>query len=78
MKRHLLNREKASLKLEKTLKYISAEKNYKKIKYKDVIYSIGDNVIIKNHLDFYVAKITKIIPFNGILKISYWPTIEIE
>lgn len=79
MKKKLENKEKAKLRMEKTLKYISPHLHYKKIKYKKNIYSIGDNIIIKNNNnDFYVAKITKIIPLNGIKKFSYWPSIEIE
>lgn len=67
------------VKLETLKKYININKEYKKFKYNDEIYSVGDNILIcdynSNHL---IGKIMKINNFNGIRKDFYWPSIQIN
>ncbi len=78
MKRNKEKKIFAEKKLQKIKNFVSTNRTYTKIKYKNKIYSIGGNVIIKTINDFYIVKIIKIIPVNGIMKYRYWPTIEIK
>lgn len=78
MKKNIEEKLIAEIKMKKIRKYVSADIPYTKIKYKDTIYSIGDNVMIRTYSDFCIAKIIKIIPMNGIMKFRYWPTIQIK
>jgi len=68
----------ADKKLKIIKKFVSFNTHYKKLKYKNIIYTIGDHVLIKTNTDFFIAKITRIVPLNGIMKYRYWPTIEIN
>ena len=68
----------SNLMLESILKYISPEIKYNKFKYKNIIYSVGDGIVIKKKSQFIIAKICKIIPINGILKFRYWPSKEVQ
>lgn len=58
---------------------MSPETKYTKIKYKQDIYSIGDNLLIRDSSDgFLIGRLINIIPANGDKKYHYWPTIEVE
>ena len=64
---------------EKIRRIISSSIQYTKLKYNSKIYSIGDNVIVRDTSGLYlVANIKKIIKSNGIKKYSFWPTMEVE
>jgi len=66
-------------KFEKIKKIISPKINYTIIKFKSDFYKIGDDLLIKDCKDdLLVAKLTKIIQFNGFKKYPFWPTIEIQ
>lgn len=66
-------------KLQKIRKIVSSDTKYTKIKYKQDIYSIGDNLLIRDSSDgFLVGKLINIIPTNGDKKYNYWPTIEVQ
>lgn len=58
---------------------MSPDTKYTKIKYKQDIYSIGDNLLIRDSSDgFLIGRLVNIIPSNGDKKYHYWPTIEVE
>ena len=66
-------------KLQKIRKIVSSDTKYTKIKYKQDIYSIGDNLLIRDSSDgFLIGKLINIIPTNGDKKYNYWPTIEVQ
>jgi len=67
-----------SEKLEKVQKIVDYGKEYTKIKFKQDIYSVGDNLLIRDFDGFLVGKLTRIITYNGIKKYPYWPTIEVQ
>lgn len=68
-----------SQKLQKIRKIVSPDVKYTKIKYKQDIYSIGDNLLIRDSADGYsIGKLVRIIPANGNFKYNYWPTIEVQ
>lgn len=61
------------------LKSTLRELYYTKFKYLGNVYSVGDDVeIFNSESQNSVAKILKIITFNGIKKNFYWPTIEVQ
>ena len=66
-------------KLQKIRKIVCPDIKYTKIKFKQDIYSIGDNLLIRDSADgFLIGKLINIIPSNGDKKYTYWPTIEVE
>ena len=53
-------------------------KEYKKLKYKNIIYKIGDTIIVKDSTTSeLICKLMKIIPKNGNLEKPDWPMIEV-
>lgn len=54
---------------------------YTKFKYQGVIYSIGDNVVVKDKRakdnNQQIVKIASVIPSNGIDEYPFWPCIEV-
>ena len=72
-------KNKISLKLEKIQKFINLGKTYTKIKFNQDYYSIGDNLMLRDiNENFIVAKLKRIISYNGNKKYPFWPTIEVE
>jgi len=66
-------------KIKKIRHIVNSEVHYNKIKYKSHIYSIGDCILIRDINDgFLVAKLIKIIQFNGFKKYPFWPTIQVQ
>lgn len=66
-------------KIQKIRKIVNADIDYKKIKYKSHIYSIGDSILIRDvNEGFLVAKLVKIIQYNGFKKYPFWPTIQVQ
>lgn len=59
-------------------KIINPGTTYNAVKYKDTLYKIGDHIICKSNRGNIVGKLTKIVPYNGIEKYSYWPSIKIN
>ena len=66
-------------KLEKIKKIVSPHIEYTKIKYKSDIYKTGDAILVRDLNDgFLVAKLSRIIQFNGFKKYPFWPTVEVQ
>lgn len=60
-------------------KLVSMSTAYNKIKYKDEVYSLGDNILIRDTNDgFLIGKLVKIIQANAFKKYPYWPAIQIQ
>ena len=75
------NKDVLKDKIDKVSKIISSSVNYKKIKYKNEIYSINDCLLIRDPLvkdGYLIAKLLQIIPKNGIEKYPYWPGIQVQ
>ena len=50
-----------------------------KIKFKSDIYSVGDCLLVRDvNEGFLVAKLIKIIQYNGFKKYPFWPTIKVQ
>lgn len=60
-------------------KIVNPNTEYTSVKFRGVIYKIGDFIIINDAVeDFSIAKLLKIIPNNGSETYYYWPTIEVQ
>lgn len=60
-------------------KIVSLDQPYKKIKYKNEIYTLGDVLLIRDVSEgFLIGKLIKVIPSNGIKKYPWWPTIQVQ
>ena len=65
--------------MQKIRKIVHPDTKYTKIKYKQDIYSLGDNLLVREGTDsFLIGKLISIIPSNGNKQYSYWPTIEVQ
>lgn len=52
---------------------------YNKFKFREDVYKVGDCMLVRDlNEGFLVAKLLKIIQFNGFKKYPFWPTIEIQ
>ena len=70
---------KISMKLEKIQKIVSLGKDYTMIKFKHNIYSVGDTLLVRDlNEGFLIAKLLRILSYNGNKKYPYWPTIEVQ
>jgi hypothetical protein len=66
-------------KLKRVKEVIGSKSNFKKFKFNNEIYSVGDDIQIHDDTnECLVAKIVKILTFNGSSKYPYWPTIEVQ
>lgn len=65
--------------MERVKNIISHNIEYNKVKYQDKIYSVGDDIIVRDSNEGYlIGKLVKIHTTNGSKKYIYWPTIEVE
>lgn len=65
--------------MERVKNIISHNIEYNKVKYQDKIYSVGDDIIVRDSCDGYlIGKLIKIHTTNGSKRYIYWPTIEVE
>lgn len=59
-------------------KYVINNQQYSGLKYKSIIYEIGDCLMVNNNNKQYqIGRLIKIIPHNGIGKYE-WPTIQVQ
>lgn len=66
-------------KFQKIKNIVSPDVIYNKIKFKSDIYTTGDTILVRDlNEGFLVAKLNKIIQFNGFKKYPFWPTIEVQ
>jgi hypothetical protein len=75
------NKDQINQKIEKVSRIICPSVIYKKIKYKNELYSINDCLLIRDPLvkdGYLIAKLLQIIPNNGIEKYPYWPAIQVQ
>ena len=64
--------------LEKLKKYIDADLNYDSIKFRNIIFKIGDVLLIQASEENLIGELIKIIPNNGIKEYPFWPTIQVK
>ena len=66
-------------KITKIRNIVATDITYDKIKYKSNIYSVGDCLLVRDiNEGFLVAKLLRIIQYNGFKKYPFWPTIQVQ
>ena len=64
--------------LEKLKKYVDSELSYDSIKFRNIIFNIGDVLLIQASEENLIGELTKIIPTNGIKEYPFWPAIQVK
>jgi hypothetical protein len=81
VKRSNINKEIYKDKIDLVSQIVSPSLGYKKIKYKNAVYSVDDCLLIRDPLvneGYLIAKLLQIIPMDGIEKYPYWPSIQVQ
>ena len=64
--------------LEKLKKYVDSTLSYDSIKFRDIIFKIGDVLLIQSSDENLIGELIKIIPSNGIKEYPFWPTVQVK
>ena len=64
--------------LEKLKKYVDSNLSYDSIKFRDIIFKIGDVLLIQASEENLIGELIKIIPINGIKEYTFWPTVQVK
>ena len=64
--------------LEKLKKYVDSNLSYDSIKFRDIIFKIGDVLLIQASEENLIGELIKIIPINGIKEYPFWPTVQVK
>ena len=64
--------------LEKLKKYVDTSLSYDSIKFRDIIFKIGDVLLIQSSDENLIGELIKIIPSNGIKEYPFWPTVQVK
>ena len=71
-----LSKNKQSL--EKLKKYVDSNLTYDSIKFRDMIFKVGDVLLIQASEENLIGELIKIIPINGIKEYPFWPTVQVK
>ena len=71
-----LSKNKESL--EKLKEYVDSNLSYDRIKFRDMIFNIGDVLLIQSAEENLIGELVKIIPSNGIKEYPFWPTVQVK
>ena len=64
--------------LEKLKKYVDSESSYDSIKFRNIIFHLGDVLLIQASEENLIGELIKIIPTNGIKEYPFWPAIQVK
>ena len=64
--------------LEKLKKFVDSNLTYDSIKFRNIIFKIGDVLLIQASEEHLIGELIKIIPINGIKEYPFWPTIQVK
>ena len=64
--------------LEELKKYVDSEATYGSIKFRNIIFKLGDVLLIQASEENLIGELVKIIPTNGIKEYPFWPTIQVK
>ena len=64
--------------LEELKKYVDSEATYGSIKFRNIIFNLGDVLLIQASEENLIGELVKIIPTNGIKEYPFWPTIQVK
>ena len=74
----LIELSKNKQSLEKLKKYVDSNLSYDSIKFRDIIFKIGDVLLIQSSEENLIGELIKIIPSNGIKEYPFWPTVQVK
>jgi hypothetical protein len=81
IKRDSVHKDMYKEKFDMVLQIINPTVGYKKIKYRNEVYTVNDCLLIRDPLvkdGYLIARLLQIIPTNGIEKYPYWPSIQVQ
>ena len=64
--------------LEKLKKYVDSNLSYDSIKFREIIFKLGDVLLIQAPEENLIGELIKIIPINGLKEYPFWPTIQVK
>ena len=64
--------------LEKLKKYVDSKLSYDSIKFRDIIFKLGDVLLIQASEENLIGELIKIIPEGGIKEYPFWPTVQVK
>ena len=64
--------------LDKLKKYVDNNLSYDSIKFRNIIFKIGDVLLIQASNENLIGELIKIIPENGIKEYPFWPSIQVK
>ena len=64
--------------LEKLKKFVDSNLTYDSIKFRNIIFKIGDVLLIQASEEHLIGELIKIIPINGIKEYPFWPTVQVK
>ena len=64
--------------LEKLKKYVDSNLSYDSIKFRDIVFKLGDVLLIQAPEENLIGELIKIIPVNGIKEYPFWPTVQVK
>ena len=74
----LIELSKNKQKLEKLKKFVNPNLTYDSIKFRNIIFKIGDVLLIQASEENLIGELIKIIPINGIKEYPFWPTVQVK
>lgn len=64
--------------LEKLKKFVDSNLTYDRLKFRDIIFKVGDVLLIQAADENLIGELIKIIPNNGLKEYPFWPTIQVR
>ena len=64
--------------LEKLKKYVNNNFTYNSVKFRDIVYKLGDVLLIQSTQENLIGELIKIIPINGVKEYPFWPTVQVK
>ena len=64
--------------LEKLKQYVDSSLSYDSIKFREIIFKIGDVLLIQSPEENLIGELIKIIPINGLKEYPFWPTVQVR
>ena len=74
----LIKLSKNKQNLEKLKKYVDSNLSYDSIKFRNIVFKIGDVLLIQASEENLIGELIKIIPVNGIKEYPFWPTVQVR
>ena len=64
--------------LEKLKKFVDANLTYDSLKFRNIVFNIGDVLLIQAPEEDLIGELIKILPINGKKEYPFWPTVQVK